>query len=243
MTTARSAARRALAILAADGGLFTTAAFAVALGAGVAAGTGSHASNVAVGAGLTAAAALGPLTVWLLHGRHAGFAATLAALLGYVAGGAAVFAMLLLSGVVMRAGRAAGVFTTTEDGSSVVGHVAAALLAAALLGLCGWAGSAAVRDLLPGRREHLRLDAARLVAGSLCVAYVALVLARVATGPGANAGMNAMLMLAGPLLTGAAVVTVADLMTADDRRSTPRAGSGEPASPVAGQGGKAGRAT
>lgn len=147
-----------------------------------------------------------------------------------------MFALFLLAGIAMRAGRAAGIFATTEDASSVVGLVVAAIVAAGLLAVCAWAGAAAVHDLVSGRRRHARLDAGRLAAAAVCVAGVVIVLTRVAGESETNAGMNAALILAGPLLLGAAAVTVADLVAAHDRRRTEHTGWGEPAAPPAATG-------
>ncbi len=227
-----SGTRTARAVLAGDGGLFTAAAFAAALAVAVLAGTGSHASNIAAGIGMAAAVALGPLFAWRLHGRHAGRDSTAATLLGYVAGGGAVFMLLLVAGAAMQAGRAAGLFLTSDDATATVGSIAAGVVAAALLALSVWLAAAAARDLLPGDRAHTRLDAGRLVAASVTVAYVVVVLTRVAAGGEANAGMYATLLLAGPSLLGAGAVSLAHLFEPRDRRHETQREWGGPAAPA-----------
>jgi hypothetical protein len=219
------------AVLAGDGGLFTAAAFAAALGMGVLAGTGSHTSNVAAGIGMAAAVALGPLVAWRLHGRRAGRDATVAALLGFVAGGGAGFALLLVAGAAMRAGKATGLFVTSEDATATVGSVAVTVVAAVLLALCVWLATASVGDLLPGRRAHTRLDAGRLASSAVTAAYIVVVLTRVAGGDEANAGMYATLLLAGPALMGAAAVSLAHLLAPRDRRQARRESNG-PSAPA-----------
>ena len=208
--------------LSADGGLVTAALVAAALGLAVVAGTGSHVSNVIVGAGVASAVVLGPLLAWRMDGRRAGLEATGGALLGYLAGGAAVVVLLLVVAGADRLATAAGVLGSAGEASRTVGLVAAGLVAAALLGVCAWTGVAAVAGLLPGRQGHARLAAGRLAAALVTAAFVALVLSRVAAGPDTGAGLDAALLMASPALVGAAVVTLADVVETRGRRPQAR---------------------
>jgi hypothetical protein len=206
--------------LAGDGGLFSTAVFAVVLGLVVLAGSGSHVSNVVAGICMVAALALAPLLAWRLRARRADRSATGGALLGYIAGGAGAFLLLLLVAVVGRAGMAVGLFATDTDAGAAVAPVFVVIVAALLALTCVWLGADAVRDLSPRRRVHVRLDVARLAALVPCAAYVVGVIVVVAPWSGSDAGMNAILLLASPGLVGAVVVTLADVLKRYDERRT-----------------------
>lgn len=228
-----SGTRTRRSVLAGDGGLMTTAAFALVLGIDVVAGTGSHTSNVAAGLAMAAAVAAGPFVAWRFHGRHAGLTATTGALLGFVAGGGVTFLVLLGASLAARAAAGAGLFASVDEAMPTTGLVVAGAVGAVTLGGCCWLAARAAHDLARGRR-HVWLDVLRLAAGLTCAAYVALVLTSALTASGEGAGMSDLLLLASPVLLGAAAVTVADLTAPRHRRAGGLGGVGAPTPPASG---------
>lgn len=214
-------------MLAVDGGLLTAAALAVVLSLALVLGSGSHASNVAGGIGMTAAMVLAPLAVWRLHDRRVDGSATAGAVLGLIVGFVALWVVLpaawLLAYVVVALCTVVGLSVSASAGASVVGVA----IAVVYLVAAGWLDVAALRDLAPGRRAHVALDLTRLVSTVAYAAYVVGVMLLVAAGSDASAGMYTVLLLAMPGAAGAAVVTVADLVVRrDEQRSRHRLISG-----------------
>jgi hypothetical protein len=181
MASTRLERARPLALLAGDGALVTAAALTVVAGLSLRFGTGSHASNVAVMMCM-AAALLGPLLAWRLHGRPLGGTATLGALLGFVIGVVIVVTIIPLF-----------------------------LVAVAFLGAIVWVDAEALRDLSPQRRAHLWLDIARLLATLVQAAYLVGVIVY-ARGTSDVDGVGVLLLLVAPAAVGAAVVTVAGML-------------------------------
>ena len=160
----------------------TAAALTVVAGVGLLFGTGSHASNVAVMTCMAAAALLGPLLAWRLHGRPLDGTATLGALLGFVIGVVIVVTIIPLF-----------------------------LVAVAFLGAIVWVDAEALRDLSPQRRAHLWLDITRLLATLVQAAYLVGVIVY-ARGTSDVDGVGFLLLLVAPATVGAAVVTVAGML-------------------------------
>jgi hypothetical protein len=220
MAFARTLTAGGRAVLGGDGGLLTAGAFAAVLALAASMGSGSHASNVAAGLGMAAAAVFGPLSAWRLHQRRVDGSATSGALLGYIAGVGIVWVILhaawILASVLSALGTIVGLSVTKTAGATAVGIA----VAVAYLAVAGWLDVDALRDLSPQRRRHAWLDIARLVATAVYAAYVVGVVFLVAGGPDSGAGMYTVLLLTLPGAVGAAIVTIADAMVRrDERRS------------------------
>ena len=214
MATGSTLKEGSRAVLASDAGLLTAAALGVVVALAVVLGTGSHASNVAGIIGVAAGVFGGPLLAWMLHGRRVDGTANLGAFAGYLAGGAVVFAVMMLADGVGALVMEIGLSATKGPGAvAVTIAIALAFLAAVI-----WLDIDAARDLSAQRRRHVRLDIARLVATVVYAAFAAGVIVKVAAGSEPDAGDNTANLLLVPGAVGAVVVTVADAIA----RSTER---------------------
>jgi hypothetical protein len=208
MASARTFKLGPRALLAGDGGLLTTAVFAVVLGASL-----LWASGATVGFAVTA---LAPLLAWWLHGRHVDGTATLGAILGFIAGGVAVFAALAL-------GLPFGQSGTNIPGAVWVG---VAVVAAAYLVAIARLDVDALRDLSPQRRTHVWLDILRLLATVVYVAFIVGAIVWTRGSPNVDR-VRSLADLLAPGALGAAAVMGADLMVRrHERRSHGRLISG-----------------
>lgn len=160
---------------------------------------------------------IGPGAAWLLHGRRI----DAAALTGWLAG---VFAAVLVIGGVL--GVAPLVLRT--PGAETPGDLATAALLAWSAGAVFAAVAltlavAAVRDLAPGMREHVRLDIVRLVAVGVLAAGAVVVLQVQRVSPGSEIGSAAIFALAAGA-AGALTTWVAAVVAAAMARRGTRAG-------------------
>jgi hypothetical protein len=196
MASARTSKIGPRALLAGDGGLLTVAAFAV---------LGPLASLLQAGAILLMGVVLlAPLLAWWLHGRSVDTPATEGAVLGYLAGAGLSLVLLGLIALLVALPLSALSLSGTE-------WITAAVVIVAYLAVAARLDVDALRDLSPGRREHARLDVARLVATLAGVAFIVGAIVW-ATGHPLWDYTGAFLLLAGCGVVGAAVVTIADLM-------------------------------
>lgn len=125
----------------------------------------------------------GPVLAWVLHGRRIDPTAVSSALAGFLVGGGAIWAVLML--LVAVASLVAKLFTSWEFAGPVV---ALAIVSAAAVALVVWLDVGAVRDLSSSRREHVRLDVARLASTVVVVAFAAVVVLTMRTDPENEAG-------------------------------------------------------
>jgi hypothetical protein len=208
MASARTFKLGPRALLAGDGGLLTTAVFAVVLGASL-----LWASGATIGFAVTA---LAPLLAWWLHGRRVDGTATLGAILGFIAGGVVVFAALAL-------GLPFGMSGTNIPGAVWVG---VAVVAAAYLVAIVRLDVDALRDLSPQRRTHVWLDILRLLATVVYVAFIVGAIVWTRGSPDVDR-VRSLADLLAPGALGAAAVMGADLMVRrHERRSHGRLISG-----------------
>jgi hypothetical protein len=157
---------------------------------------------------------IGPVIAWRLHGGRPGGPAVIGGLFGLVAGSVAV----VLIGLV-AAGIATGV--TALGGSDIAGAIGVlAIVAVAVLALAAWVDADAVRDLAPKRREHVRIDIARLGATAAIVVFaVGITLAQTADPEGGVAEAGVFAVAAGVL--GAFEAAGADGLTTYASRQNP----------------------
>lgn len=126
---------------------------------------------------------VGPALTWVLHGRRIDRTAVLSAMAGYFVGGIVGGITFML--LVAVASLAAKPFTSWEFAGPVA---AAAIVAVAMLAFVVWLDVGAVRDLSPSRREHVRLDVARLVSTTVIVVFAAVVALAMRSDPENEAG-------------------------------------------------------
>ncbi len=201
---------RRRAVLAADAGLLTAAAAGLALEpGGLDPGAFDFFGSVLLWVGI-GALILGPLLVWVLHGRHIDGPATAGAAGGFV------LAAVVVAGVVVLAGLVFGFANASVPGPLVA---VAAFAAAAYLAAAVWLDVDALRDLRRERR-HVPLDAVRLLATAAYVVVVAEVVAWALGSPLPDwpERVPILLFLAAPGAIGATAAAVADLVTTDDER-------------------------
>lgn len=206
-------------VLASDGSLLTAGAFgvltAVSLVLDSIAGVGVHRSSALAGPArilLTiswlvgiAGVFIGPYVAWRLHGRRAGPPAVLGALVGFPLGGTFVYMFTMSAALITLA-----VKLVTR--STYAGAVTFLLvICASFLAVVAWLVADAVRDLAPSRREHIRLDVARLLSAASVVAFTAGVI--VVTAARSTADPEAIVFLLAAAMVGGVVVETADLST------------------------------
>ena len=139
---------------------------------------------------------IGPMAAWLYHGRRLDKTSVLSGVFGLLIGVGVVGGFLLL---VPFALNALGVgddsdFTVPIVLLSVIGSVFGLLLV--------WMGFDGLRDLMPGRRLHTRLDIVRLIAIMLIVAGSLVVLSIQTTSPETEMGTAAVFALAAAVTGG-----------------------------------------
>ena len=207
MASARTLKVGPRTVLAGDGGLFTAGVVGIVVGLNA---IGAWTPTV-VG---FAAVLLAPLLAWYLHGRHVGGMATLGAVLGFIAGIVALFAVL---GVGVLFG-----MSNTHIPAAV--WVGLGILGAVCLVAIVWLDVDALRDLSSRRREHLWLDILRLLATAIYVAFVAgwTVWAAGSLTPEVDR-VPLLLVPVGPGVLGAAAVAIAEARGQASRAEEPRA--------------------
>ncbi|MFA5844420.1 MAG: hypothetical protein WC971_06285 [Coriobacteriia bacterium] len=126
---------------------------------------------------------VGPALTWVLHGRRIDRTVVLSALGGHFVGGNAIWIAAML--LVAVTSLAAKPFTSWEFAGPVA---AAAIVAVAVLAFVVWLDIAAVRDLSPSRREHVRLDVARLASTVIIVVFAVVVVLAMRSNPENEAG-------------------------------------------------------
>ena len=211
MASARTFKVGPRALLAGDGGLLMAAACAVS------APLGYLFEGAAIP--LMVVGLLAPLLVWWLHGCRVDRMATGGAVLGYLAGVMLLLVLMMLTVLVILTLTAVGLSATSVDAGKVLGQIQVVAIAVAYLALAERLDVIALRDLAAQRREHARLDVARLVATVAGVAYLVGVIVWAMGHPEFDY-IGMILSLGGCGIVGAAVVTVADMnVRHDERRS------------------------
>jgi hypothetical protein len=196
MASARTFKVGPRALLAGDGGLLTVAAFAVLAPLGSLLQAGEIF--------LLVVCLLTPLLAWWLHGRRVDRPATEGAVLGYLAGAALSLVLLGLLALLIA-------LPLSLLGLSGTEWITAAAVIVAYLAVAARLDADALRDLSRRRREHARLDVARLIATVAGVAYMVGAIVW-ATGHPEWDYTGAFLLLGACGVVGAAAVTVADWM-------------------------------
>jgi hypothetical protein len=155
------------AVIVGDACLFTAAAFCVL---------------TVFGPLLALALLVGPVAAWLLHNRRIDRIAVVGGGIGIATGLVTVGSMFFLLSLVAGAlGPVGGwEFTVPVAILAIVSTVFFALVIALDIG--------SVRDLLPARRTHTRLDLARLVSTAVVAVFVAVVSFVQATNPASEIG-------------------------------------------------------
>jgi len=138
------------AVLVGDACLFTGATFCV----------------LAV-AGGPLALLVGPALAWALHGRKLDGHAIISGLIGLVVALMAVGGVLAGIPALVRALAPAGIGGSEYTGGLIALIAVSAVFASLLIALDVFA----LRDLVPARREHVRIDVARLVATAVIVVF------------------------------------------------------------------------
>jgi hypothetical protein len=219
MSLLRTHALGPRAVMAVDGGLMTAAAWAAFLAVALLLESAFPGMTVAVVSGMVAASAFGPLVAWRLHRRRVDGLATAGAFIGYAVGGVLLAGTVMLAAVLAEAAAAVGLFADAEAARTVVDVGAGVVLAVGLLALAARVDARALADLRANGRRRPLLDIARLLATLAYAACSAAVLFR-AIGSGGADPAGIFLLLVGPAVVGATVVTVADLTAAHGMRRT-----------------------
>lgn len=163
---------------------------------------------------------LGPAAAWFLHGRRFDRAAVAGGAIGVAVGVLAVGGFFLVLPVVFGAIGPIGGWEHTAP-VALLG-VAAALFVAVLVAL----DVDAVRDLAPARRNHARLDVARLVSTLIIVLGAAAVSVIQATDPASEIG-DAGVFALGAGVVGAIAMVVGSTVHARWERRGGTAGTVE----------------
>jgi uncharacterized membrane protein len=227
MSSEKAPTRRDHALLIGDGWLITagTMSVAMALMFGLVAVTGSDgAAGIVVQLGsnvlLLAGGVGGVLLAWLLNGRRINAPTVVGGLVGSALGAVLV---PIAAGLSFLLGLPLGLVTDWEFAGPVAMLV---LLCTALLALTGWLILDAVRDMASAKREHYRLDLARIVAAAAFVLLAAVCVYLIFASPGPEQGEAFIWAMAGGAI-GAGVIAGADLANVlTDRGSTPDATTG-----------------
>lgn len=161
---------------------------------------------------------VGPVLTWILHGRRIDRTAVLSALAGFFLGGNVIWVVFML--VAAAAGLLMKPFTSWEFAGPVAG---AAFVAAALVALTVWLDVDAVRDFSPSRREHLRLDVARLASTVVIVVFAAVVILTMRTNPENEAGA---FILAAGVFAGAGMAVTDWIVRYIEQRADSRKSAG-----------------
>jgi hypothetical protein len=148
----------------------------------------------------------GPAATWLLHGRRITVPALIGAVLGAPVAGAVVMGFILLSWPL-------GWLVSPISRSEFAGPIALLVLVGILFtGAMTWLVVDAVRDFVPTRREHARLDVIRVVGFLVLVALgAATAVIALNTSNGEIVEAPVFAVVAG--VSAAVSVTVADLAT------------------------------
>ena len=160
---------------------------------------------------------VGPVLVWWLHKRKFGKFEVIGGVVGFGISGFAIFPVAMVAAAV---GWFVGLFTSVQYAGALAVLV---ILVVAFLALLIWLDVISLRDLPAGRREHVPLDVARLLASVAVAVFGAIVLIKMLGGEDA-AEAFAFVLAAG--VTGGVVVAVADVIA---RFLSARAEAGAPA--------------
>jgi len=188
MSSSTSPEKHNAATMVGDACLFTAAAFC---------------PLAVVGAPL--ALIIGPAAAWLLHNRRLNRAAVISGGVGLVIGIILVGGLLTTAPLLARA---------IEPPGASEFAVPVALLAAAggvFLAVVVALDLQAIRDLLPARRQHARLDIARLVSTGVIALFVAIVSAIQLGNPATEIGEAGIFAL-GAAAVGAVTMAVANAL-------------------------------
>lgn len=207
-----SSARRAALVLAADGAAINAAILALATAALLLLAQGMGERELPVGLQIASglviwlATLAGPVLVWRLHCRRITLPAVFGALLGAPVAAAVFFLFVALSTAL------GWVISPISDAEGAGPLVAGSLVGLAFIALLVWLARDAVRDLRTTPPADRTLDVARLLAAGSIAVYSVIVVVLALGKAGAEMFEALAFMLVGGV-SGAAVVTMADLVT------------------------------
>ncbi|HEX9093184.1 MAG TPA: hypothetical protein VF902_04300, partial [Coriobacteriia bacterium] len=143
---------------------------------------------------------------WKLHGRRVNATAIIGGVLGVGASGVLV---MLLIGLSYPLGWLVSPISTSEFAGPIALLV---LVSAAFLAVTVWLVVDAVRDYVPAKREHQRLDVVRVVSALVLVAFGATIAVLMTRAPGGEMG-EAFVFAYAAGIGGAVMVAAADAVT------------------------------
>ena len=186
------------ATIVGDACLFTAAAFCV----------------LAVFGPLLAFALLvGPVTAWLLHDRRIDRTAVVAGAIGIAAG------LVTVGGVLFLLPLVAGAIGPVGGWEFAMPVALLAIVSLAFLGLIIALDIDSVRDLMPARRTHTRLDVARLVSTAVIAVFLAVVSFVQATNPASEIGDAGVFALAAAAVGAVTMMVARAIHTRSEKRS------------------------
>lgn len=212
MASERSATRRERFELAGDAALITAATLAVltSIVLLISAGVGDREVPVAIQIASAVAALLGgvagPAAAWLMHRRRIGLPAVLGALVGAPVSGVAFGFFVAFSAVLGWA------ISPINDADYAGPLAAAVLVAVALVAVVVWLVIDAARDYASSRREHVPLDIVRILSMFIVASYSSVIIF-LAFGEAGGEIIEAIAFMLMGAVTGASVVTIADIAT------------------------------
>jgi hypothetical protein len=198
MASITTSANRTSAAIVGDACLFTAAAFCV----------------LAVFGPLLALALLvGPAAAWLLHDRRIDRTAVVSGVIGIAAG------LVTVSGVLVLLSLVAGAIGPIGGWEFAVPVALLAIVSLAFLALIVALDIDSVRDLMPARRTHTRLDVARLVSTTVIAVFLAVVSFVQATNPESEIGEAGIFALAAAIVGAVTMTTAQAIYTRWEERS------------------------
>ena len=155
---------------------------------------------------------VGPGAAWVLHDRRLDRTAVVGGLIGIVVGIVAVGACLVVAALVLD------LIGPVGGSKSTVPTAALAVVATAFLVLLVALDVAAVRDLMPARRVHARLDAARLVSTAVIAVFVSVVSFLQVTRPSGGFGDAGVFALGAGAVGAVTMMVMSAVHARADRR-------------------------
>ncbi len=148
---------------------------------------------------------IGPSVAWLLHNRRPSRPAVISGGIGLVIG------IILVGGVLMTAPLLARAIEPPSTSESTIPVALLAAVGVLFLAVVVALDIQAIRDLLPARRQHVRLDIARLVSTGVIALFAAIVSAVQLANPATEVGEAGIFAL-GAAAVGAVTMAVANAL-------------------------------
>jgi hypothetical protein len=198
MASDTTSANGTSAAIVGDACLFTVAAFCV----------------LAVFGPLLALALLvGPAAAWLLHDRRIDRTAVVAGGIGIATG------LVTVGGVFFLLSLVAGAIGPVGGWEFTVPVAILAIVSMVFLGLIIALDVDSVRDLMPARRTHTRLDVARLVSTAVIAVFLAVVSFVQATNPASEIGDAGVFALGAAAVGAVTMIVTCAIHTRSGKRS------------------------